>query len=175
MNQFLNKRMNNKEIQFQTTQNKILNYQNNSNNKKYYSTSINSYTKINIKGKEKKMYNQPPKNSDLQSFESLNEPSNPNDNMNNMNSKNNINNYYEKKITEYSESPYNTDYFYNYRYYDPSLSRYNSLPLSVNDNINATIYNNNIPLQNNSNNNEYIKYNPNYFNQRKKIMEKKKK
>ena len=174
MNQFLNKRMNNKEIQFQTTQNKILNYQNNSNNKKYYSTSINSYTKINIKGKEKKMYNQPPKNSDLQSFESLNEPSNPNDNMNNMNSKNNTNNYYEKKITEYSESPYNTDYFYNYRYYDPSLSRYNSLPLSINDNINETIYNNNIPIQNNSNNNEYIKYNPNYFNQRKKIMEKKK-
>ena len=170
MNPVLSKRSNKKESHFQPTNNKVLNYENNSNTKNYYSTSIHSYRKLNTNENEVKIYNQKSKNPDSQSFESLNEPSNQNDNMN-INNINNSPNFYGNKITDYKRSQYNSDYFCDYQYYDPSLSTYNPPSLSKNEKIKDEKYNN-IPLQITSNNNEYIKYNPNYFNQGKKIITK---
>ena len=170
MNPVLSKRTNNKESHFQPTNNKVLNYENNSNTKNYYSTSIHSYRKLKTNENEVKICNQKNQNLNSQSFESLNESCNPNNNMN-MNNMNKSPNFYGNKITDYNRSQYNSDYFCDYQYYDPSLSAYNPLPLSKNEKIKDTKYNN-MPLQITSNNNEYIKYNPNYFNQRKKIITK---
>ena len=171
MNPFLNKRIKNKENQYQPAKNQVLNYQNNSNNKNYYSSLIHSYTKKNPNENEEKIYIKSNKNSEKQSFESLKEPSNTNEN-------NRDNNYWENKISDYNESPFNSnEYFNNYKYYEPSLSIYKSLPLpknnspqiQKNENINNKKYKN-LPVPQN---NEYTKYNPNFFNQRKKIITKK--
>ena len=160
MNPFFNKRIKNKENQFQPAQNKVLNYQNNSNNKKFFSTSnYNSYERLKVNENEIKIYNKTNKNSEEQSFDSVNEQTNYNENNNN--------NFFEIKLS------YNNDNFYNYQYYNPSMNAYKPLPLQKitqkKENINNNNYNTQIP----SKNNEYSKYNPNFFNQRKKIVVKK--
>ena len=160
MNAFLNKRIKIKENQYQPAKNQVLNYQNNSNNKNYYSSSIHSYTKKNPNQNENKIFIKTNKNADKQSFESLNEQSNGNDNNHN-------NNYYENKIPDYNDSPYNSnEYLINYKYYEPSVSIFNSLPPPKTNNPQIQ-KNKNSPGQQSS---EYTKYNPNFFNQRKKII-----
>ena len=162
MNPLLNKISQNQETQIKSTNNKILNYQNNSNKKKYITASSHSYSKTNLNENDSKNYKN--KISDKQSFESLNEPSNTNENNNN-------NDY---KISDYNGNIYNNEYFNSYKYYDPSNSIYNSLPLLKNGPKIENTNNNTNDLKNSlSQKSEYEKYNPNYFNKRKIINTKK--
>lgn len=162
MNPFSNKRIKNKENQFQLSQNKVLNYQNNSNNKKFYSTGFNSYDRLKLNENEIKVYNKTNKNCEGQSFDSINEQANINENNNNKE-------FFEIKLS------YNNDNFYNYKYYNPSMNIYESLPLQISARKNENIKNNNYKnIQPHPQpQNEYSKYNPNFFNQKKKIVVKK--
>lgn len=148
----MNKETQNKEIQYKPIKNKIKIYKNNSNDKKIYSNSISSFSNLDLNTNEFYINN---KNSIKKSFES-----------NEQNDKNENNNIFDNNITEYNSEPYvNYDYFNNYKYYDPSSSIYNSLPLQKNNQNNELInssYNNS-----KSSKVDYSKNNPNYFNQRK--------
>ena len=154
MNPFIDKRNSKKENQFKPIKNKIINYPNNTNNQKYYSSSNHTYNKLDPNEDINNKYNNNlNKYSERQSFNSVKEQSNTNENIN----------FFENKIID----QYNNDYFNNFKYYEPPLSFYNSLPIPENnqqsdDNMND---------KNNPNiitHKEYTKYNPNYFNQGKK-------
>ena len=164
MNPFLNKKAKNQDNQFKPKKNEVLNYQNNSNNKNNFSTSLHSYSKtnVNINESESKSYN---KISDRQSFESMEERGNVNENNQNNN---------DYKISDYNETPYNNEIFNSYKYYEPSNSIYNSLPLNKKGNNFERINNNTNNYQNSvTQKKEYEKYNPNYFNKRKQVNPKK--
>ncbi len=156
MNPFLNKKNAKKENQLQPIKNNVINYTNNSKNNKYYLSSFHTYNKLNHNEDVNNNYKKNNIFSERQSFESLNDQNNTNENIN----------YFENKMPDYNDSQYNNEYFNNFKYYEPSLTNYNSLPLPKYNKQN----------DNNKNfvtHNEYTKYNPNYFNQRKKINIKK--
>ena len=153
MNQLqnMNKGNKNKEIQYKPLKNKLKIYKNNSNNKKIYSNSISSFSNLDLNTNEFYINN---KNIIKKSFES-----------NKQIDKNENNNIFDNNLTEYYCEPYiNYDYFNNYKYYEPSLSIYNTLHLQKNNQKNEllnSLYKNSKPLKvdyskkypNNKNNN----------------------
>ena len=154
MNPFIDKRNSKKENQFKPIKNKIINYPNNTNNQKYYSSSNHTYNKLDPNEDINNKYNNNlNKYSERQSFNSVKEQSNTNENIN----------FFENKIID----QYNNDYFNNFKYYETPLSFYNSLPIPENNQQS----NDNMNDKNNLNiiiHKECTKYNPNYFNQGKK-------
>ena len=152
---FVNKINQNKENKYQSN-NKVISYQQNSTKKKYYTSIIHSYNRLNKNVEEPLNIYKSINILEKQSFDSLNESDIINAN----------NNYYENKIENHNDISYDNNYFNNYKYYKPTFYIHNSLPMTQKhqntEKIDNYEYNSSMVIKN-----EYIKYNPNYFNRGK--------